>query len=195
LEVVASLLLLLFLAPVLVSVAILIKLQDGGPVLYGHRRLGKGGEPFNCLKFRSMSRDADAQLAALLKADPSIRAEWARDQKLRADPRITAIGRFLRKSSLDELPQFFNVIRGEMSLVGPRPIVAQEVCRYGRYFRHYCMVRPGITGLWQVSGRSEVDYRRRVALDVLYVRHRSLALNLFVLLATVPAVLRSRGAH
>ena len=126
--------------------------------------------------------------------DPEARAEWDKDNKLRNDPRVTALGRFLRKSSIDELPQLLNVIRGEMSVVGPRPIVASEVARYGGYFGHYCSVRPGITGLWQVSGRNNVSYRRRVACDVMYARTQSLPLNIRIMAATVPAVTFARGS-
>jgi lipopolysaccharide/colanic/teichoic acid biosynthesis glycosyltransferase len=185
---------LIFLAPLLLVLAVVVHLQDGGPVLFGHVRIGKDGRRFRCLKFRSMSPDAEERLAALLRSDPQARADWRKDHKLKHDPRITPIGRFLRKSSLDEFPQLLNVLKGEMSLVGPRPIVAAEIPRYGRFYRRYCSVRPGITGLWQVSGRNQVDYRRRVALDVLYVRRRSPMLYLWVLLATIPAVLTRRGA-
>jgi len=186
---------LIFFAPVMLLVALLIKLQDGGPILFGHTRIGYGGRSFKCLKFRSMVVDADARLQALLQSDPGARIEWERDHKLRHDPRVTAFGDFLRRSSLDELPQLFNVLRGEMSLVGPRPIVEAEKARYGRYFDLYCKVRPGITGLWQVSGRSSVSYRRRVALDVAYSRGRCLKLYFRILFATAPAVLARRGAH
>jgi lipopolysaccharide/colanic/teichoic acid biosynthesis glycosyltransferase len=139
--------------------------------------------------------DADARLAALLECDPVARREWERERKLRDDPRITWLGAFLRKSSIDELPQLLNVLRGEMSLIGPRPIVDAEVPRYGRWFRAYCSVRPGISGLWQVSGRNDVSYRRRVALDVMYVRQRSFMLNVWIALRTVPAVLLREGSY
>ena len=141
-----------------------------------------------------MRTDADERLHHLLASDPQARIEWARDHKLRQDPRITPLGVFLRRSSLDELPQFLNVLRGEMSLVGPRPIVEAEIPRYGRYFVHYCANKPGITGLWQISGRNDVGYRRRVAMDVIYARRRSIGLYLWILLATAPAVLLRRGA-
>jgi lipopolysaccharide/colanic/teichoic acid biosynthesis glycosyltransferase len=195
LEMLICLVALLFLSPLFVTLALLIKLQDGGPVLFRHSRVGANGQFFDCLKFRSMAADAERRLVALLQTDPQARAEWKRDHKLKHDPRITPLGRFLRKSSLDELPQILNVLRGEMSLVGPRPIVAAEIRRYGHYFRFYCSVRPGITGLWQISGRSAVDYRRRVAMDVLYVRRKSWALDMKILFGTVPAVLLRRGAY
>ena len=194
-EIPLCLALLIFFAPLMLLVAVMVKLGDGGPILFAHRRLGRGGESFGCLKFRSMVPDAEARLQALLASDPVARAEWERDHKLTRDPRITAIGEFLRRSSLDELPQLFNVLRGEMSLVGPRPIVQAEVARYRRYYAFYCQVRPGITGLWQVSGRNDVSYRRRVALDVVYARSRCVGLYFKILLATAPAVLGRRGAR
>jgi lipopolysaccharide/colanic/teichoic acid biosynthesis glycosyltransferase len=142
-----------------------------------------------------MAGDADQRLARLLRTDPDARAEWLRDQKLRHDPRITSIGRVIRKLSIDELPQLINVLRGEMSLVGPRPIVAAEVDRYGRRFRHYCAVRPGITGLWQISGRSTIGYRRRVAMDSMLARRLSPRLYGRMLIGTVRTVLLRHGAY
>ena len=188
-------LLLLFFAPVMLIAAVAVRLQDGGPALFGHTRIGRDGRKFQCLKFRSMVVDAEARLQALLSSDPDARAEWERDHKLRRDPRVTLLGEFLRRSSIDELPQLINVLRGEMSLVGPRPITLSEAARYRRYFKVYCQVRPGITGLWQVSGRNDVSYRRRVALDVTYAKLRSLRLYFTILAATGPAVLARRGAH
>jgi lipopolysaccharide/colanic/teichoic acid biosynthesis glycosyltransferase len=182
-------------APLMIVLTLMIYIQDGGPPVFAHRRVGFGGRSFPCFKFRSMVVDADARLRALLECDPAARAEWERDQKLRHDPRITALGGFLRKSSLDELPQLFNVLRGEMSIVGPRPIVAAEVVRYGRRFRSYCAVRPGITGLWQVSGRNDTTYRRRVALDHIFSRRSSLGLYVWILITTVPVVLLKRGSY
>jgi lipopolysaccharide/colanic/teichoic acid biosynthesis glycosyltransferase len=190
-----AILILLFCTPLLVLVALSIFVYDGGPVLFAHRRIGRDGRTFRCLKFRSMAVDAEARLERLLATDAAARREWQADHKLRSDPRITPVGGFLRKTSLDELPQLFNVLRGEMSLVGPRPVVQDEARRYGRRFAHYCAVRPGITGLWQVSGRNDVSYGRRVALDVLYTRHKSLRLDLSILLRTVPAVLLRSGSY
>ena len=186
---------LIFFLPLMTIAAIAVKLQDGGPVLFGHGRLGRDGERFKCLKFRSMVIDSDQRLKALLARDPVARREWEKDHKLKNDPRITWLGRFLRTSSIDELPQLFNVMRGEMSLIGPRPIVDAEVPRYGRWFKHYCSVRPGISGLWQVSGRNDVSYRRRVALDRLYVRRRSFTFNLWIVMRTIPAVLKRDGSY
>ncbi|WP_309092346.1 sugar transferase [Phenylobacterium sp.] len=186
---------LIFLAPLMIAVAILVYAQDGGPAIFAHKRLGKGGRHFRCLKFRSMAIDAEQRLADLLARDPEARAEWEKDHKLRNDPRVTKLGAFLRKSSLDELPQLFNVLRGEMSLVGPRPIVDAEVPKYGRRFRHYCAVKPGITGLWQVSGRNDTSYRARVAMDCVYAERRNALLDAKIMVATVPAVLLSRGSY
>jgi len=186
---------LLFVLPIMLAVAAAIRVQDGGPALFRHRRIGRDGKTFDCWKFRSMRVDAEARLQQLLADDPEARREWARDQKLRNDPRITPLGGFLRKSSLDELPQLINLLRGEMNLVGPRPIVESEIPRYGRRFKHYTAVKPGITGLWQVSGRNQVDYRRRVAMDSLYARRRSIGLDLWIVAKTAPAVLLKRGSY
>jgi exopolysaccharide production protein ExoY len=188
-------LLLLFILPVMAFVALSVFMHDGGPIFFSHRRVGRNGRSFFCLKFRSMAIDAEERLQNLLATDPAARAEWANDHKLKRDPRITPLGQFLRTSSLDELPQLFNVLRGEMSLVGPRPVVQAESVKYGRRFGSYCSVRPGITGLWQVSGRNDVSYRRRVAMDVLYARSKSLPLDFKILLLTVPAVLLKRGCY
>jgi exopolysaccharide production protein ExoY len=185
--------LLLFVAPLMGLVALIIKLSDGGPVFFGQVRIGEGGREFRCWKFRSMVVDAQAKLESYLASHPEAHAEWEAGHKLRRDPRITSFGRFLRSSSIDELPQLLNVIRGDMSLVGPRPIVHAEIKKYGRYFEHYCSVRPGITGLWQVMGRNGVTYRRRVAIDVTFTRVRSLQTYIRILIMTVPAVLSRSG--
>ncbi len=186
--------LIIFLAPLMLVIAVLVKL-DGGPALYGHRRVGANGQSFRCWKFRSMVLNADRVLADVLRSDPEARAQWERDFKLKSDPRITPIGRFLRTTSLDELPQLFNVIRGEMSLIGPRPIVTEEIERYGDAFRHYCACRPGMTGLWQVSGRNGVDYVRRVKFDEQYATGWSFLLDLIVLCRTVVVVTQRSGAY
>jgi exopolysaccharide production protein ExoY len=190
----AGLVLLLFLSPVFAGVAIAIWVFDPGPVIFAHRRVGRGGVTFPCFKFRSMYVGAEARLARVLAEDPARRREWERDHKLRNDPRITPLGRILRYTSLDELPQLINVLRGEMSLVGPRPIVPDEIPRYGRFIMAYLLVRPGLTGLWQISGRSQTTYRRRVAADVLYVRSKSVGHDLRILVATIPAVILARGS-
>ena len=186
---------LMFLLPLIVVIAVAIFVQDGGPIFFAHRRIGRGGRPFYCLKFRSMAVGAEARLATLLASSPVARAEWARDHKLRYDPRITPLGAFLRRSSLDELPQLLNVLRGEMSIVGPRPIVEAEISRYGRRFRHYCSVKPGITGLWQISGRTDVSYRSRVAMDCLFVKSKCPWLYVWIVIATIPAVVMRKGSY
>jgi len=195
LDVVFASLALIALAPLMILVTLVIYVMDPGPIFFAHARLGRGGNVFRCLKFRTMVVNAEERLQELLLNDPVARAEWERDHKLRDDPRIIGIGRFLRKSSIDELPQLFNVLRGEMSLVGPRPIVVAEIPRYGRYFSHYCRVRPGITGLWQISGRNDTSYRRRVALDVMYSRSPSLNMYVRILFGTIPSVLAQSGSY
>jgi exopolysaccharide production protein ExoY len=190
-----ALLLLLALSPLMAVVTFLIWRRDGAPVLFGHYRVGHGGKLFRCMKFRSMLRNSEQLLADHLRDNPQARAEWARDQKLENDPRITPVGHFLRRSSLDELPQLLNVLRGEMSLVGPRPITVAELTRYGRVRWHYLSVRPGITGLWQVSGRNNTSYDERVALDRRYVEQRSLGLDLSILFRTVRVVVLREGAR
>jgi exopolysaccharide production protein ExoY len=194
-NIVVALVALVFLAPVMLAVALAIFAQDGGPVVFAHRRIGRDGRYFYCLKFRSMAIDAEQRLADLLANDPVARAEWDRDHKLRNDPRVTKLGAFLRKTSLDELPQLFNVLKAEMSLVGPRPIVDAEVAKYGRRFANYCAVKPGITGLWQVSGRNDTSYRARVAMDCIYARQRNLVMDGLIIAATVPAVLMRKGSY
>jgi lipopolysaccharide/colanic/teichoic acid biosynthesis glycosyltransferase len=187
--------LLVVLAPAMLAIAFAIWRVDGAPVLFGHYRVGRNGRIFKCLKFRTMLRNSEEALAELLRNDPAAREEWERDYKLTHDPRITGIGRFLRSTSLDELPQLINVIRGEMAVVGPRPITVQELTRYGRVRWHYLAVRPGMTGLWQVSGRNRVTYDERVDLDRSYVEERTLMLDVAILLRTVKAVAGRDGAR
>lgn len=186
---------LLFVAPLMLMIALIIKLQDGGPVLFAHKRIGKRNQAFSCLKFRSMVTNAQARLDAYLEDDPEARREWELSQKLHRDPRITPIGLFLRKSSLDELPQLINILRGDMSLVGPRPIVQAEVPRYGDKIGVYCSTRPGLTGLWQVSGRSDTSYDFRVNLDVSYVNDWNLGKDFLIIAKTIPVVFAARGAR
>ena len=195
LDIAISALAILFLAPLMLPIALLIRRHDGGAALFVQDRIGLHGETFRCYKFRSMVVDASARLEALLEADPAARAEWEKNQKLINDPRITRLGAFLRKSSLDELPQLFNILKGEMSIVGPRPIVRGEIARYGADFSFYAGVKPGLTGLWQVSGRSDTTYEERVALDVAYVRDWSFLGDIGIILRTVPAILASKGAR
>ncbi|NYZ16655.1 glycosyltransferase [Azospirillum sp. RWY-5-1] len=194
LDVVGAAGLLVLFAPLMLAVAVLVR-RDGGPILFAHRRIGVGGRRFGCLKFRTMHVDAERMLEELLASDADARDEWERTFKLRDDPRVTPVGRFLRKTSLDELPQLFNVLRGEMSLVGPRPIVEKEVAFYDKFYPFYEQCRPGITGLWQVSGRSDVDYDRRVELDCTYVTTWSVSRDVVILLRTPGKVLRRRGAY
>lgn len=189
----ASALLVLF-APVMAIVALLIK-REGGSVLYAHRRVGRHGRPFHCLKFRTMTTDADARLAQILATDAAAAEEWRRTRKLKNDPRVTSIGRWLRRTSLDELPQPLNVLKGEMSLVGPRPVTEEEVAWYGEHRLAYLQAAPGTTGLWQVSGRNDVDFERRVHLDTWYVENWSLWRDILILLMTARAVLARSGAY
>jgi lipopolysaccharide/colanic/teichoic acid biosynthesis glycosyltransferase len=186
--------LLVVLSPVMLAIAWSIWREDGAPVLFAHWRVGQKGRLFRCFKFRSMVRRADLVLAEVLERDPAARQEWARDHKLRNDPRVLRIGDFLRKSSLDELPQLINVLRGEMHLVGPRPVVVQEIPRYGECKRHYFAVKPGMTGLWQVSGRNNLTYAQRVALDARYAETRSLWMDLRILARTVSVLVTRDGA-
>ncbi|WP_277875910.1 sugar transferase [Acetobacter fallax] len=185
----------LFLAalPVFAIIWLLVR-WDGGPGFYGHLRIGKHGVPFHCLKFRTMTVNSDQALADHLASNPAAAIEWSATRKLENDPRITPIGRFLRRTSLDEIPQLLNVLRTDMSLVGPRPVVEDELRYYGPNAGYYQAVRPGITGLWQISGRSDTSYEERVALDTRYVREWSFRRDLVILAQTLPAVLLQKGA-
>jgi Undecaprenyl-phosphate galactose phosphotransferase WbaP len=193
-DLVVSISALIALSPLLVFITLWLKLTDPGPLFFGHRRIGKGGRHFPAWKFRSMVVNAQEVLEEHLAKNPEMRAEWEATQKLKNDPRVTAVGRFLRKTSLDELPQLWNVIRGDMTLVGPRPIVDNEVEKYEETFENYMRVLPGITGWWQVSGRNLTTYTRRVELDDFYVRNWSLWFDLYILYRTVKTVLFREGA-
>jgi len=186
---------LIFVSPFLLLAMILIRRTDGGPAIFAQDRIGHGGKLFRCYKLRSMVVDSQARLDELLRTDPEARAEWEATQKLTHDPRITRLGKFLRKSSLDELPQLWNILMGDMSIVGPRPIVQNEISKYGADFIYYTDVRPGLTGLWQVSGRSDTTYDERVALDVKYVREWTVFGDIKVIAKTVPAILATKGAR
>ncbi|MCJ2185128.1 sugar transferase [Novosphingobium sp. 1949] len=186
---------LIVLLPFLVFMALFLFLSDPGPIFYAHKRVGFRGRFFNCLKFRTMHMDGDAILRRHLELYPEARSEWEKNQKLRADPRVTAVGAIMRKFSLDEFPQLINVIRGDMSIVGPRPIILAEVERYGRLFEYYCRVRPGLTGIWQTSGRSDVSFRSRVEMDLNYIVRKGVALDLWLMAKTVPAVALAKGAY
>jgi Undecaprenyl-phosphate galactose phosphotransferase WbaP len=183
------------LMPLFLFIAILVKLSSPGPVIYGHSRLGQNGRPFRAYKFRSMVSDADKRLEELLESDEEIRREWESDHKLKDDPRVTMIGKILRQTSLDEFPQLINILKGEMSLVGPRPIVEEEVKKYGEDFGRIFSVKPGLTGLWQVSGRSNTDYAERISFDTYYLQSWSMWLDIWVLLKTIGAVIRGKGAY
>ena len=193
-DLVLAIVLTLVLSPILLAFSILIT-RDGGPVVFSHSRIGRGGEKFECFKFRSMVKDSDRKLEQYLEENEEARLEWQETHKLRMDPRITRLGNILRKSSLDELAQLYNILKGDMSFVGPRPIVEDEIEKYGFAFSQYCNVRPGITGLWQVSGRNNTTYEERVELDKWYVENQSLWLDLFILGKTIPIILLRRGAY
>lgn len=193
-DIVGAFVALLLIAIPWLVIATVLRLE-GGPALYYHIRIGRHGRPFRCYKFRTMVPDADQRLAELLQRDAQAREEWQNNFKLRDDPRITAFGEFLRTSSFDELPQFWNVLIGDMSLVGPRPVTEDELLRYGDCLSDYLAVRPGITGLWQVTGRSTTTYEERVALDSKYVREWSVELDIRILLRTVLVVAQRTGAY
>jgi len=193
-DIVVSSLAILMLSPLLFYIVSKVK-KDGGPAIYGHERIGQGGKSFKCLKFRSMVTNSKEVLENLLATDPEARAEWDETFKLKNDPRVTRIGAFLRKTSLDELPQLFNVLRGDMSLVGPRPIITAELERYSDEVDYYLLSKPGMTGLWQVSGRSDVDYKTRVYLDAWYVKNWSMWNDITILFITINVVLNRDGAY
>ena len=194
-DIVVSVLALLFLSPAIIILCILLLLEDGWPIFYRHRRIGRGGKPFFCLKFRTMRRDADQILQHVLATDPVALQEWRSQQKLRSDPRVHPLGRFLRMTSLDEIPQFINVLRGEMSIVGPRPIVEEEMARYGDRIHCYLSLTPGITGLWQISGRNDTSYENRVELDAQYYNTRSVLLDLKIMWRTAGVLFLERNGH
>jgi exopolysaccharide production protein ExoY len=183
------------LLPLIGAVCLLLKWNSGGSVFFKQMRVGFGGRRFACYKFRSMVENADAVLEQHLRANPEARLEWETCQKLRNDPRITPLGHFLRSTSMDELPQLFNILIGDMSMVGPRPIVQSEIARYGAHFAEYAAGRPGLTGLWQVSGRSDCTYPERVALDCQYVRNWDFWLDMRIIVKTFNAVLSRRGSY
>jgi Undecaprenyl-phosphate galactose phosphotransferase WbaP len=182
-------------SPLLLWIMILIKISSPGPVLYSQKRAGQNGKHFKAYKFRSMVIDADKKLKDLLGSDSSAKEEWENSHKLKKDPRITKIGKFLRKTSLDEIPQFINILKGDMSLIGPRPIVDGEIKKYGEDFQRIFSVKPGLTGLWQVSGRSDTDYSDRVSFDTYYLQSWSVWLDLWIIYKTIGVVLKGKGAY
>jgi len=194
LEGILAILALLCCWPLLLFIAAAVKLSSPGPVIYHARRLGKNGQPIIVWKFRTMYQHADERLQAVLAQHPALADEWQRRQKLDHDPRVTPLGRFLRRSSLDELPQLVNVLHGNMAVIGPRPIVNDEVARYGEFYPIFASVKPGITGLWQVSGRNQLSYQTRVALDVAYVNNWSIWLDLYILQKTALEIIRGKGS-
>ena len=192
-DVLLSVAFLVLLSPLMLAGALLVMISGPGPIIFRHSRVGQNGKPFVCLKFRTMENEAEDLLPNLLGACGAMRTEWLRDHKIRRDPRVTPIGQVLRRFSIDELPQLINVLRGDMSIVGPRPIVEAEVERYAQNFCYYCSVKPGLTGLWQVSGRNRLSYDRRVELDSEYARSKSVTGDMLIILRTLPEVIRGGG--
>jgi len=187
--------LLILISPLMLIVAVMVKLGDKGPALFVQQRCGVNGAMFPCMKFRTMRVDAAERLERLLATDQAAADEWAKYQKLKRDPRITLIGGFLRKSSLDELPQLLNIIRGDMSVIGPRPITSGEIYRYGQNFHYYSAVRPGVLGLWQVNGRNSLTYDQRVEMDIQYSRDWTFISDIKIFLKAIPAVLFGKDAY
>jgi len=194
-DIVSAMVLLIAVLPLLVLLAVALQIDSPGRLFFVQKRVGLRGEMFPCLKFRTMCENADEVLVRHISQCSAARAEWALDFKLRDDPRTTRLGRLVRRFSLDEFPQLLNIIWGHMSVVGPRPIIRAEIERYGRFFQSYCSVKPGLTGLWQVSGRNDVSYHERVMLDVSYVQTKSLVKDLSIVLRTVPAVMLAKGSY
>ncbi|MDO1584173.1 sugar transferase [Rhizobium oryzicola] len=186
---------LLVFSPLFLLILTLVKLTDPGPAFYGHRRVGHNGRYFKCLKFRTMMVNGDEVLRRHLQNNPEAAEEWRTTRKLKNDPRVTAVGSVLRKLSLDELPQLLNILRGEMSVVGPRPVVDDELTLYDNFAVYYLQTRPGLTGLWQISGRNDVSYESRIAFDTHYVQNWSLMTDVSIILKTIPAVCLSRGSY
>nr|MCR5064081.1 exopolysaccharide biosynthesis polyprenyl glycosylphosphotransferase [Treponema sp.] len=184
-----------FVLPVSVLIAILVKLTSRGPVLYGHKRVGKDGRTIKCWKFRSMVVNADQMLDKILAENPEMRNEWEKDRKFTNDPRVTKLGKFLRKTSLDELPQLWNILCGEMSFVGPRPVTESELDRYGKYSNFILSVKPGLSGMWQISGRSDTGYEERVTLDTYYIQNWSVWIDIWIIIKTFWVVLKGKGAY
>ena len=195
LEILFAVLALTLLIVPMAVIALLVKLSSCGPIFYRSKRLGQNGRPIEVLKFRTMRADADRELERLLEENPALKAQWERNYKLDHDPRVTPLGAFLRRTSLDELPQFWNILKGEMALIGPRPIVPDEIRYYGEDYATFASVKPGITGLWQVSGRSDVDYEERVGLDVFYVNNWSFWMDCFIFFRTFFVIILGRGAY
>ncbi|MFB8790262.1 MAG: sugar transferase [Potamolinea sp.] len=196
-DVLFSLSVLTLFLPVYLLLATLIAISSPGPIFYVQKRVGKNYQPFACLKFRTMVEDADSKLLDLINTSPALREEFEDNFKLKKDPRITRIGKFLRLTSLDEFPQFWNVLMGDMSVVGPRPLVPEELPKYGRHMDKVLTIRPGITGLWQVSGRNDIPYNQRVQIDVYYVNFRNLWMDLWLIIRTIGVIIspKNNGAY
>jgi exopolysaccharide production protein ExoY len=194
-DVMSALAALIVFSPIFLMIVALVKFSDNGPVFYGHSRIGHKGRSFKCLKFRTMAVNGDQLLRNYLRDNPEAAEEWRRTRKLKDDPRVTAVGRVLRKLSLDELPQLLNILRGEMSVVGPRPVVDDELKVYDSFAIYYLQTRPGLTGLWQISGRNDVSYETRIAFDTHYVQNWSLVQDVTIILRTIPAVCLARGSY
>ena len=192
-DIIGSLAGIILLSPIFLIVAIAIKVEDPrGKIIFGHKRVGKDGKLFPCLKFRSMFANAEEMKKNFT---PAQKKEYAETFKLKDDPRITKVGKFIRKTSLDELPQLFNILKGDMTIVGPRPIVTDELKYYGEYDKYYMAVKPGLTGLWQVSGRSDTSYDERVELDMEYIKARTIAKDIYIMIMTVVKVLKREGSY
>ncbi|MCC2611778.1 sugar transferase [Neorhizobium sp. Rsf11] len=194
-DITAAALALILFSPIFLMIAALVKFSDNGPVFYGHRRIGHNGRSFRCLKFRTMAVNGDEVLRNYLNANPQAAEEWRATRKLKVDPRVTVVGTVLRKLSLDELPQLINIVRGEMSVVGPRPVVDEELNLYDSFAAYYLRTRPGLTGLWQISGRNDVSYETRIAFDTQYVQNWSLLGDFAIIAKTIPAVCLARGSY
>jgi len=195
-DIVFSIFAIIITLPLFIIIALLIKLTDGGNIIYVHERIGKGGKKFKVLKFRSMYMNADKKLEEILKNNPKAKEEWEKTFKLKNDPRITPIGKFLRKTSLDELPQFINVLKGDMSIVGPRPVVEEELKKYYKDKAElYKSIKPGITGYWQVEGRSDTDYNERIKMDEYYIKNRSFLMDLKIIIKTIKIMITGKSAY
>ena len=195
-DILFSLAILISLSPLFILIALIIKLSSKGDIIFHQVRVGKGGVPFKCYKFRTMYSDAEMRLQEILKENPLMQLEWNTFYKLKNDPRITQVGSILRKTSLDELPQFWNVLKGDISVIGPRPVTEDEIFKYyGEKAKKILSIRPGITGLWQISGRSKVSYEKRVELDERYLNDRTFFLDLKILAKTLPSMISKRGAY
>ena len=195
-DIIFSLFAIIITLPISVPIMLIVKLTDGGNIFYGHTRIGKNGKPFKIFKFRSMYMNADKKLKEILETNPKAKKEWEQNFKLKNDPRITPIGNFLRKSSLDELPQFINSLKGDMSVVGPRPVIQKELDKYYKDKAEiYKKVRPGVTGYWQVEGRSDTDYEERVKMDEEYIKNQSFLWDLKIIFQTISVMVSGRGAY